>query len=166
VHALELSELVSTFFSVPEQRPAMECPRCGSELERYALDGRETVSCSNCGYVGVPVEHRGERARVETWAEALDRAPDAARIESVTVESVADGDALEVAFDADSEDEAPPEPTVVRIDRPDPALASALEAVDGDDEQVTCEVCGAEFDTESQLYGHLAVHADETDGDS
>jgi transcription elongation factor Elf1 len=144
----------------------MECPRCGNGLDRYTLDGRETVSCANCGYVGVPVEHRGEHARVETWAEALDRAPDVARIESVTVESLEEGDALEVVFDADSEEEAPPEPTVVRIDRPDPALTSALEAVNGDEPRFTCEVCGAEFDTESQLYGHLAVHADERNGES
>jgi transcription elongation factor Elf1 len=144
----------------------MKCPRCGNELERYTLDGRETVSCANCGYIGVPVEHRGEHARVETWAEALDRAPDAAHIESVTVESVEESDTLELVFNTGLRDEAPPEPTIVRIDRPDPALASALEAVDGNEERFTCEVCGAEFDTESQLYGHLAVHADEKSDES
>jgi DNA-directed RNA polymerase subunit M/transcription elongation factor TFIIS len=142
----------------------MECPRCGSELDRYALGGREAVSCGSCGYVGVPVEHRGEPARVESWAEAMERAPDAAQIGSVTVESVAEGDALEVVFDAGSDDD-PPEPTVVRIDRPDPALAAALEAVDGEDERFVCDVCGAEFDTEAQLYGHLAAHSGDESGD-
>ena len=51
----------------------MECPRCDSPLERYALDGREAVVCADCGYVGVPIEHRGEHRRSESWNDAIRR---------------------------------------------------------------------------------------------
>jgi transcription elongation factor Elf1 len=141
----------------------MECPRCGSELERYTLDGREAVSCERCGYVGVPVEHRGERQRVDSWGDAIERVPNAARIESVTVETLEEGDSLEIVLGTDGDaasSEEPPTPTVVRVDQPDSALTSALEAAGDADSRIVCEVCGAEFNTRQQLYGHLASHSE------
>lgn len=51
----------------------MECPRCGGAVAEYALDGRETVGCPACGWLGVEVEHRAERATAESWAEAYRR---------------------------------------------------------------------------------------------
>lgn len=143
----------------------MDCPRCGSTLERYTLDGRSAVTCGSCGYAGVPVDHRGERQTVETWTEALSRMPDAAQIASVTVETAADDPSLEVVFESPTDgDERPPEPTVVRVERPDPKLAAALSAADGADEFV-CEICGQRFDRRTQLYGHLASHSNDDSDD-
>lgn len=138
----------------------MECPRCGSDLERYTLDGREAVSCGRCGYVGVPVEHRGDEYRVESWDDAMSRVPEVTRIESVTVESFEDRDVLEIVFEStDLDGEDRPGATVVRVADPDPTLAGALEAAGDDEGGVVCEVCGAEFETQTQLYGHLASHS-------
>lgn len=51
----------------------MSCPRCGAELERYRLGDRVSVTCPECRYVGVSAEHGSERARTESWDEALAR---------------------------------------------------------------------------------------------
>ena len=138
----------------------MECPRCGNDLERYTLDGREAVSCGQCGYVGVPVEHRGEQYVVESWEDAIARVPDAAQIESVTVDSLQGGDVLEIVVESEPTDRNKlPEAAVVRVSEPDPALAAALEAAEANEYGAVCDVCGAEFDTQKQLYGHLASHS-------
>lgn len=144
----------------------MACPRCGSELERYTLNDRSSVTCSSCGYVGVPVDHHGEPQLAETWTEAISRVPDASRIESVTVETAADDPTLELVFETTDDDQ--PEPTVVRVEDPDPALRAALEAAEasGDESQFVCDICGRVFDSEAQLYGHLSVHSDAKAGES
>lgn len=138
----------------------MECPRCGNSLERYTLGDREAVTCGACGYAGIAVDHHGERRTVESWAEALSRAPDVDRIASVTVETTDDDPSLELAFEssADKPDTAA-EPTVIRVEEPDSELAAALEAAEGDGDQFVCDVCGRAFDRREQLYGHLAVHS-------
>jgi DNA-directed RNA polymerase subunit M/transcription elongation factor TFIIS len=51
----------------------MNCPECGSPLVTYRLEGREAPTCEQCGYVGIEAEHRGGRARVESWSDALRR---------------------------------------------------------------------------------------------
>ena len=51
----------------------MECPRCGDDLECYALFGREAFPCESCGYLGVPVDHESTPRPVESWSEALER---------------------------------------------------------------------------------------------
>lgn len=52
----------------------MDCPRCGSELERYRLGDRESVTCPKCHYAGVNVEHGSPGAGpAESWDDALDR---------------------------------------------------------------------------------------------
>lgn len=54
----------------------MACPRCDGPLERYAVadgEGRVAVACERCGYVGVPADHRPDRAPSESWDEALHR---------------------------------------------------------------------------------------------
>jgi len=51
----------------------MDCPQCGGTLATYALDGREASVCEDCGYVGIPAEHRGAPKRVESWSDALRR---------------------------------------------------------------------------------------------
>lgn len=138
----------------------MECPRCGCPLERYTLDDRSTVICSECGYAGVSVDHHGERHTVETWREALSRIPEAVGIDSVTVETATEDPSLEIVFElAAGEHESAPEPTIVRVEQPDPELTAALEAAEGDRERFVCDVCGQTFDRRAQLYGHLAVHS-------
>ena len=144
----------------------MQCPRCGSGLDTYTLDGRETVSCERCGYMGVPVDHRGEPQLVESWEEAVSRYPDVTQIRSVTVETVGERPALEVVLDTSFERDEPPAPTVVRVDRPDPALAAAFEAAEAANEQFICDLCGRNFETQQGLYGHLASHSGEKSGDS
>lgn len=145
----------------------MECPRCGSPLERYTLGDRSAIVCEACGYAGVPVDHHGERQTAETWAKALSRVPDAAEIASVTVETAEDDPSLELVFESSigrSDDTF--EPAVVRVERPDPELAAALEAAEGDGDQFVCEICGRSFNQQEQLYGHLAVHSgDESNTD-
>ncbi len=47
----------------------LTCPRCGAELDRYALGERESLLCNDCGYAGVAVAHVGKDA----WRKAVDR---------------------------------------------------------------------------------------------
>jgi DNA-directed RNA polymerase subunit M/transcription elongation factor TFIIS len=143
----------------------MECPRCGSRLERYTLGDRTAVTCGECGYAGVSVDHHSEFQTAETWADAISRVPDAGQIASVTVETATETPALELVFEPPSDtDDSSPDPTTVRIERPDPALAAALEAAEND-EKFVCDVCGRAFERQEQLYGHLAVHTEgETEG--
>jgi hypothetical protein len=49
------------------------CPRCGGTLERYELWGREQYSCTECGYVGVPVDHESLGGQSESWGDAIRR---------------------------------------------------------------------------------------------
>ena len=138
----------------------MECPRCGNSLERYTLGDREAVTCGACGYAGIAVDHHGERRTVESWAEALSRAPDVDRIASVTVETTDDDPSLELAFESSADEpDTAAEPTVIRVEEPDSELAAALEPAEGDGDQFVCDVCGRAFDRREQLYGHLAVHS-------
>lgn len=52
----------------------MDCPQCeGGTLVTYALDEREAHVCEQCGYVGIPADHHGERAAPESWNDALRR---------------------------------------------------------------------------------------------
>ncbi|MFO7927839.1 MAG: hypothetical protein ACQET5_09190 [Halobacteriota archaeon] len=143
----------------------MECPRCGGELDRYSFGGRGTVGCETCGYVGVPVEHRGEQRSLDSWEDAIERYPDAAASGSVTVEVIDGEPAIELVLGAEPADEAAPQPTVVRVDRPDPALAAAFEAADGSADRLVCGICGSAFDTQRELYSHLAVHSGEKGGE-
>jgi DNA-directed RNA polymerase subunit M/transcription elongation factor TFIIS len=152
----------------------MECPRCESPLEQYTLGGREAVYCRSCGYIGVPVEHGGQYRELESWADAVDRIEDA---EYATVETTSEDPTIEVVLEAsDPADADPPSPTEVRMAAPDVPSADRddktreLSGTNGETpepstdepgEAAVCEVCGERFDTESQLHGHLAVHADE-----
>jgi rubredoxin len=128
----------------------MECPRCGEELERYALQGREAFGCNACGYIGVPVEHRGEYEPPESWDEAISRFHDVDRVESVTVETAEDDPTP--AF-IDDEGEAL-EPAFIRVDAGNGTGADA-------DAEFACSVCGETFDSRAALDGHSAVHTDE-----
>ena len=51
----------------------MDCPRCETTLETYALGDSEAEVCERCGYVGVTVEHEREPVEFESWQEALRR---------------------------------------------------------------------------------------------
>lgn len=51
----------------------MECERCGGPIERYRLGDHEALSCTDCGYLDVPVDHRRESGPSESWDEAFDR---------------------------------------------------------------------------------------------
>lgn len=140
----------------------MNCPRCGSPLERYSLGDRTAATCGNCGYAGVPVDHHGETRSAETWAEALSRVPETREIASVTVETSPESPSLSIVLEATpEEDTADPEPTTVRVTRPDSALVAALEAASGEDRFV-CDICGQVFDEQTQLYGHLSVHSEKS----
>lgn len=54
-----------------EQTP--DCPRCEAALDMYSTDDKQEFVCSDCGYVGVPVEHTSDSDETESWEEALDR---------------------------------------------------------------------------------------------
>ncbi len=138
----------------------MECPRCESPLQRYTLGDRSAVTCGTCGYASIPVDHHGEPQSAETWADALSRVPNAARIESVTVETAMDDPTLELVLESPPEaDNETPEPTTVRVEDPDPALTAALEAVEEKDEEFVCDVCDQVFEQRERLYTHLSAHA-------
>lgn len=51
----------------------MDCPRCESTLDRYALFGKEAVHCEDCGYLGVTVDHESEPREIESWDAAFER---------------------------------------------------------------------------------------------
>jgi Zn ribbon nucleic-acid-binding protein len=53
----------------------MDCPQCEAEdaLTTYTDGEREAFVCENCGYVGIPADHRGEAGESETWADAVSR---------------------------------------------------------------------------------------------
>lgn len=53
--------------------PRLACPRCGGPVERWRLDDRETVSCEDCAYQGVPVGPHDDGTERESWDEALER---------------------------------------------------------------------------------------------
>lgn len=153
----------------------MECPRCAATLVQYSLDGREAVVCESCGFIGVPVEHRGEYREVESWDDAVSRVDESARGRGVRVQT-ASGDPTRMVFESTGDGDAGP--TVVRLDGdvslPEPTREGSpgLDADDGGqdgdgrpdgddvpDSGVTCDVCGKAFDTRAQLNGHMAVHA-------
>ena len=50
-----------------------KCPRCGSSLERLSLGEVTTLSCGQCGFADVPVDHESEREDHESWLEAFER---------------------------------------------------------------------------------------------
>ncbi|WP_336135875.1 zf-TFIIB domain-containing protein [Natronomonas amylolytica] len=128
----------------------MECPRCGEELERYALQGREAFVCTACGYIGVPVEHRGEYEAPESWDDAISRFHDVDRVESVTIETTEEDPTPEFIDD----DGEPLDPAFVRIDTGNGTEAST-------NVEFACTVCGETFDSRAALDGHSAVHTDE-----
>jgi DNA-directed RNA polymerase subunit M/transcription elongation factor TFIIS len=138
----------------------MDCPRCDRPLERYALAGSEAVYCGDCGYIGVPVEHRGELREVESWDDAITRFHEVSRVRAGTVETT--GDPPPAVEPAGLEDD--PEPTVVRIESPGPDAPAGSGANGEADEHgttgVTCDVCGKRFEEQAQLDGHSAVHSD------
>lgn len=138
----------------------MECPRCGGPLGRYSLGDQEAIRCESCGYVGVPVEHRGERKRVESWEEAISRYADAAANASVTVETVDGDSSIELLLGSGPDSGGDPEPTVVRVERADPKLASALEAAGEHGTEFICDICASMFDSRADLYEHLTTHLD------
>jgi len=145
----------------------MDCPRCDRPLDRYALGGREAVGCGSCGYIGVPVEHRGELREVESWDDAISRFEEVGGVEAATVETTeTDSTPSVVVENVDDE----PDPTVVRIETGEsglPADADGSDGTDGSDDSddaVACDVCGDRFETRAQLNGHLAVHSGEEDG--
>ncbi|SFS02555.1 hypothetical protein SAMN05216559_2659 [Halomicrobium zhouii] len=51
----------------------LACPRCGDHVERYELQGSQSLSCVGCGYMGVPVASPDEPTTRETWPEAVQR---------------------------------------------------------------------------------------------
>ena len=61
----------------------MVCPRCGGRLTAYELSDAETVSCEDCSYIGVSVDHTSSGGERESWDEAIDRFYDQHGAESV-----------------------------------------------------------------------------------
>jgi hypothetical protein len=66
----------------------MVCPRCGGSLTAYELSDAETVSCEDCSYIGVSVDHTSSGGRRESWDEAIDRFYEQHRDETVDAEDV------------------------------------------------------------------------------
>lgn len=106
---------LDTFFPPRGERSRMECPRCGSSLDRYVLRGREAVGCVGCGYVGVTVEHRGADRTIESWNEAIDRLDGADPPAPATVETA--DDPVDVIH-TESGTDGRPRPPEVRLDEP------------------------------------------------
>lgn len=52
---------------------SLECPRCGTTLSTFDLDGATAVTCEGCGYAGVEADHSGEPRLVESWEDAFAR---------------------------------------------------------------------------------------------
>jgi len=111
----------------------MDCQRCGGAVRTFELDGHEALVCEDCGYLGVPVEHRVEPREDETWGEALARFR--AERGGATVDDVVESDkgtGTDVAM-APTDDEAS----------------------DGAD-TVTCRVCGQRYKVITA--SHLRTH--------
>lgn len=51
----------------------MDCPQCGGAVVTYSLEGHDARVCEDCGYVGIPADHRGEAQAPESWEVALRR---------------------------------------------------------------------------------------------
>ena len=51
----------------------MACPRCGGSMITFSLWDSSEATCEDCGYVGVPADHRAEATETESWDEALGR---------------------------------------------------------------------------------------------
>jgi ribosome-binding protein aMBF1 (putative translation factor) len=66
----------------------MVCPRCGGSLTAYELSGAETVSCEDCAYIGVSVDHTSTDGQRESWDEAIDRFYEQHRDETMDDEDV------------------------------------------------------------------------------
>jgi hypothetical protein len=50
-----------------------ECPRCQGLLQELSLGEVSTITCSQCRYADVPVEHERIGQNVESWRDALER---------------------------------------------------------------------------------------------
>ncbi len=61
------------YYSVCSHFCMKECPRCGSSLSAYSLSDVEAYGCDSCGWVGVPVDHKSEPKRLESWQDAIQR---------------------------------------------------------------------------------------------
>lgn len=81
------------------------CPRCGSGLGTFILDGTEALSCDACGYVGVEANHSGEPTVVESWEEAINRFEQSLR-DSASAASNGDSPAEDDEKETDHEEEA------------------------------------------------------------
>jgi len=51
----------------------MACPRCGGSIITFSLRDSSEATCEDCGFVGVPADHRAEARDSESWDEALGR---------------------------------------------------------------------------------------------
>jgi hypothetical protein len=144
----------------------MACPRCGGDLERYALADAESVVCESCGYIGVPVEHDSEPVVIESWDEALERFD----TRQAAVDAVAAGDvdvsvpeeATDEAGETDGDGEATDETGVGDSEESEVTDEMAREESEDDsDDDVACPVCTKRFDTRQGMRIHRGlVHED------
>lgn len=73
----------------------MTCQRCGGSLERFVLEGREALICTECEYVDSAVAHQRESGHKESWEDAFARFHSrkaTALDDGVDIVRVADGD--------------------------------------------------------------------------
>lgn len=143
------------------------CPRCGGELERYELGGRAESSCSDCGYVGVPVDHASDRETPESWGTAIrrfKRKHEQADAEDPSPAAESEDDDPE----ADADDEAPEDdPEVdtdgeVSDDDPD-ATEDPTASADSSAESPQEEAPGERTDATAERRGGVAGDTDERD---
>ncbi|MFC6976107.1 zf-TFIIB domain-containing protein [Halomicroarcula sp. GCM10025709] len=110
----------------------MDCPRCGDPLESYRLGDSETAACGSCAYLGVPVDHKSEDRKRESWDDALDRfngqqqtvkrvteITDTDVFSTVTDDESESGPDTEADERADSDDDPSPERAATDDDSPD-----------------------------------------------
>lgn len=108
----------------------MDCPRCESALDRYEFQGRVAYGCDRCGYIGIPVEHKGSLRPVESWNDAIERFNEKGRRSNGEVEGAVVFDEAGVvetsekrsgtAHDAETDGADDPIPAIRRV--PEPAI--------------------------------------------
>jgi|GEM_PF-2211853 len=65
----------------------MECPRCNGTVTQFQLDGRQSLLCEQCGYVGIIATHESTRQPTESWDDVLQRYGSVTRQQTQRVET-------------------------------------------------------------------------------
>ena len=81
----------------------MDCPRCNGTVTHFQLDGRESLLCERCGYVGIIATHESTKQPTESWDDVLRRYGSVTQTKRVE----ADRHQTVLVADTDTPEEAP-----------------------------------------------------------